>query len=280
MTTYAIGDLQGCLDPLKRLLDRLEFDPERDRLWFVGDLVNRGPDSLETLRFVKSLDDAAVTVLGNHDLHLLAISAGNHAKLNEDLRAVIEAPDAGELMEWLRRQPLLHRDPDFGYTLVHAGLPPQWDAAQAAILAGEVETILQGANCDAFLANMYGDLPDHWSETLAGIERLRFIVNAFTRIRFVDVEGRLDLDEKGPPGSQPDHLMPWFEHPARHSRGERIVFGHWSALGAYAGHNVYGLDSGCVWGNELTALKIPEHKAFPDKQPEFISVDCPDQRLS
>lgn len=270
MTTYAIGDLQGCLEPLKRLLDRIEFDPDCDRLWFVGDLVNRGPDSLETLRFVKSLGASAVTVLGNHDLHLLAIAAGNHARLNEDLKRVIEAPDAPDLLEWLRRRPLLQRDAGLGWTMVHGGLPPQWDVPQAVMMAAEMETVLAGANCGTFLADMYGDTPHTWSETLEGIDRLRYIVNAFTRTRFVFDDGRLDFDEKGPPGSQPEHLVPWFEHPDRRSRDERIVFGHWSALGAYHADNVWGLDSGCVWGNELTAIALEE----PDR---FISVPCPDR---
>jgi len=268
MTTYAIGDLQGCLDPLKRLLDALRFDPAEDRLWFTGDLVNRGPDSLETLRFVRALDDCSVTVLGNHDLHLLAIAAGNHAKRSAELEHVLEAPDCAELLQWLRQCPLLYADRSLGYVMVHAGLPPQWTIPQAALLAAEVETVLRGPDLDAFLGEMYGDTPDLWSETLQGMERLRYIVNAFTRTRFVDAEGRLDFDQKGPPGSQPVPLMPWFEQPERASRDTTLVFGHWSALGAYAGNNVYGLDSGCVWGNALTAL--------PLEPPErFVSVNCP-----
>jgi bis(5'-nucleosyl)-tetraphosphatase (symmetrical) len=280
MTTYAIGDLQGCLEPLQRLLDRLGFDPAEDRLWFVGDLVNRGPDSVACLRFVRDLGASAVTVLGNHDLHLLAMAAGNQSKASEDLKRVLEAPDAGELLEWLRTLPLIHTDRRSGFTLVHAGLPPWWDVAQATVLAGEVESVLRGPDCESFLRVMYGDTPGLWEETLAGEERLRFIVNALTRLRFVDPDGRMDFNETGPPGSQPEHLVPWFEHPERKSRAERIVFGHWSALGPYAGHNVWALDSGCVWGKALTALKIPEHEAHPNTStPEeptrFISVDCP-----
>lgn len=269
MTTYAIGDLQGCLEPLERLLDEIGFDPAADRLWFVGDLVNRGPDSLACLRFVHGLGDNAVTVLGNHDLHLLAMAAGSEHKASDDLRRVLESPDAGDLLEWLRRRPLLHTDRRLGFTMVHAGLPPQWEAAQAAVLAGEVESVLRGPHCNTFLKAMYGDTPDLWHEELAGEERLRYIVNALTRTRFVDADGRLDFDEKGPPGNHPEHLMPWFEHPDRLSRDERIVFGHWSALGTYADKNVWGLDSGCVWGKELTAMALEEPG-------QFISVACPD----
>lgn len=270
MTTYAIGDLQGCLEPLERLLDKIGFDPAADRLWFVGDLVNRGPDSLACLRFVRELGESAVTVLGNHDLHLLAMAAGSEHKASDDLRRVLESPDAGDLLEWLRRRPLLYADHRLGFTLVHAGLPPQWEAAQAAVLAGEVESVLRGPHCNTFLKAMYGDTPDLWHEDLAGEERLRYIVNALTRTRFVDADGRLDFDEKGPPGSQPEYLMPWFEHPDRRSRDDRIVFGHWSALGAYADKNAWGLDSGCVWGKELTAMALER----PDR---FVSVACPEQ---
>lgn len=270
MTTYAIGDLQGCLVPLRRLLDRIEFDEATDRLWFVGDLVNRGPDSLDTLRFVHSLDSCSVTVLGNHDLHLLACAAGNREKLSDDIARVLDAPDAGELLEWLRHRPLLHSDGQLGFTMVHAGLPPQWDAAQASVLALEVESVLRGPHCETFLKVMYGDTPDLWHEDLAGEERLRYIVNALTRIRFTDADARMDFRHKGPPGSQPEGLVPWFEHPRRKSLGERIVFGHWSALGAHAGQGVYGLDSGCVWGKQLTALPLEA----PDR---FIAVDCPQQ---
>lgn len=269
MTTYAIGDLQGCLDPLRRLLDKIHFDPVEDRLWFAGDLVNRGRESVACLRFVRELEDAAVMVLGNHDLHLLAMACGVRKHASPELYEVLDTPGIDETLDWLRHQPLLHHDAALDYTVVHAGLPPQWSLAQARVLATEVETVLQAARFESFFADMYGAKPDLWSQNLTGVERLRFIVNAFTRIRFVDAQGRLDFKHKGPPGSQPEGLMPWFEHPERASRNARIVIGHWSALGAWSGHNVFGIDGGCVWGKELLALKL-------EGQPEFIRVDCRD----
>jgi bis(5'-nucleosyl)-tetraphosphatase (symmetrical) len=268
VTTWAIGDIQGCYDALRRLLNRLEFDPARDRLWFTGDLVNRGPDSLETLRFVKGLGEAALTVLGNHDLHLLAVAAQQRKPHRRDtLHGVLDAPDAGELLGWLRRQPLLHLEA--GWCLIHAGLPPQWDIATAARLAREVEAALRGPDHTGFLAQMYGDGPDVWSDELTGWARLRFITNCLTRMRYCDEEGRLDLKEKGAPGTQPARLLPWFAAPGRRSRGTRIIFGHWSTLGFYAGENCFGLDTGCLWGGELTALRLD------DGAVERVSVRCP-----
>lgn len=268
MAIWAIGDIQGCFDPLQRLLERLKFDPAEDRLWFTGDLVNRGPSSLETLRFVKSLGDAALTVLGNHDLHLLAVAACQRQPHRHDtLHGVLDAPDAEELLDWLRRQPLFHREA--GWVLIHAGLPPQWDIPTAGRLAREVEAVLRGADSEGFFAHMYGNGPDFWSEELSGWGRLRFITNCLTRMRFCDREGRLDLKEKGAPGAQPAHLRPWFEVAERRSRGARIVFGHWSTLGFYAGEDCYGLDTGCLWGGELTALRLE------DGAVERRSVPCP-----
>lgn len=257
MATYAIGDIQGCYDDLRRLLDRLAFDPLRDKLWLVGDLVNRGPDSVQVLRFVKGLGQQAVTVLGNHDLHLLAVVAGNprHAR-KSNLHGVLEAPDRDELMHWLRHRPLLHRDTKLGFTLVHAGLPPQWDIAQALACASELEEVLRGPNHREYLHSMYGNEPGRWSDDLSGVERLRFITNCLTRLRYCDAEGNLALKEKGAPGTQPAPWMPWFAVPRRASRDERIVFGHWSTLGYFARHNVWALDSGCLWGGGLTAIRL------------------------
>ena len=269
MAVYAIGDIQGCFDELQALLTRLEFDPAIDRLWFAGDLVNRGPKSLDTLRFVHSLGAAAITVLGNHDLHLLAAAHGS--RLNRDdssLHAILEAPDREQLIDWLRRQPLLHHDAALGFTLVHAGLPPQWDLSLAQACAQEVETVLRGDRLAEFFAHMYGNKPKQWSSGLRGWERLRFIVNCFTRLRFCSKEGRLDLKSKGPPGSQPTGYQPWFEILDRASRDLNIVFGHWSTLGRYMpGPGIYPIDSGCLWGGQLTALRI-------DTAPQRIDLPC------
>jgi len=267
MSVYAISDVQGCYDALRELLDKLQFDPARDRLWFAGDLVNRGPQSLEVLRFVKSLGDSALTVLGNHDLHLLAVDAGVKNK-DKDLKAILEAPDRRELIDWLRRQPLLHHDAELGFTLVHAGLSPQWDLATAQACARELETVLRGDAYFDFLKVMYGDRPRKWRTWLRGDRRLRYICNCFTRIRFCTRNGKLALAEKGAPGSQPPNFVPWFDVPGRANKNLQLVFGHWSTLGAFHAPGVFALDTGCVWGGALTALELT---ASP---PIFTSVNC------
>jgi bis(5'-nucleosyl)-tetraphosphatase (symmetrical) len=270
MAVWAIGDVQGCFQSLERLLKQLSFDRARDRLWFTGDLVNRGPDSLRVLRFVRDLGERAVTVLGNHDLHLLAAAVGARAPRRRDtFQDVLDAPDRRELLDWLRRQPLLHHDAALACTMVHAGLWPGWTLADARSLAREAEAVVQGASFAEFVAHMYGDLPDHWRENLRGHDRIRVIINAFTRIRYCDLDGGMDLHQKGAPGSQPPDLLPWYALPARATREQRIVFGHWSTLGRYAGPGVIGLDSGCVWGGELTAVRLDA------STPEFVSVSCP-----
>jgi len=257
VAVYAVGDIQGCREELQRLLELLNFDPAGDRLWLVGDLVNRGPDSLGSLRLVKQLGDAAISVLGNHDLHLLAMAYG-HGRGKEDagLRAVLHAADGPELVEWLRQRPLLHHDPELGFTLLHAGLPPQWDLATARACASELEQVLRGPDHLYFFAHMYGDQPRQWNTALQGIERWRFITNCLTRLRYCDQDGQLDLKDKGPPGSQKPGFEPWFRHPQRRSRGERILFGHWSTLGYRAEDNIWALDTGCIWGGQLTALRL------------------------
>lgn len=271
MAVYAIGDIQGCYDELLGLLELIGFDASRDQLWFAGDLVNRGPRSLETLRLVHALQ--AVTVLGNHDLHLLASACiARQRKRKDTLQAILEAPDAELLMDWLRRQPLLHHDAMLGYTLVHAGLPPQWDLPTAQACAREVEAVLRGDNYAAFFAEMYGNEPGTWSPALQGIERLRFITNCFTRLRYCDSNGRLALEEKGPPGSQPAHLRPWFEWPQRNSRDLRILFGHWSTLGAHDAPGIQALDTGCLWGGKLTACRLDT------PVPQRFAFDCPGAR--
>ncbi len=271
MAVFAIGDVQGCHSELERLLDRIDFDPSEDSLWFTGDLVNRGPRSLDVLRFVKGLGSRAVTVLGNHDLHLLAIAAGT-AKLrkSDTLDAVLSAPDRDELLHWLRHRPLLHHDPVLGYTLLHAGLPPQWDLIQALACARELEVVLRGPTHVEFFRAMYGDEPKRWSPGLSGMERLRFIVNCFTRLRYCNAQGELDLKSKGAPGKQPAGLLPWFEVPGRASRELHILFGHWSTLGDVEGERIYALDTGCVWGGRLTAMRLDG-----DDSGSWYGVDCP-----
>lgn len=264
MSIYAIGDVQGCHAELQRLLERIAFDPARDQLWFVGDLVNRGPDSLGVLRFVCALGESAIVVLGNHDLHLLAVAAGNtkHAQKGT-LEAVLKAPDRDELLAWLRHRPLLHHAPELGVTLIHAGLPPQWDLAQARACAAELETALRGDHHLDFLLNMYGNKPNRWSDALGGLKRLRFITNSLTRLRFCTADGALALKEKGEIGSQSPGLVPWFQAPGRRTRNERIIFGHWSTLGYWSGENTWAIDSGCLWGGSLTALRVDSEPMRP-----------------
>jgi bis(5'-nucleosyl)-tetraphosphatase (symmetrical) len=267
MAHYAIGDLQGCHAQFMALLARLRFDPDRDRLWLTGDLVNRGPDSLAVLREVKAFGRAVTVVLGNHDLHLLALAfAPKTVRRREpELAAVLEAPDAGELLDWLVARPLLHHDAELGWTLIHAGLPPQWTLAQASACAREVEKALR-ADAAALLADMYGDEPDRWSPSLSGPDRLRFTVNCLTRLRFVDRRGRLLLAYKGTIADAPAGSVPWFRHPERATRGDALVFGHWSALGYLAEPGLRGLDTGCVWGGSLTAIRL-DRDAGPVQQP-------------
>lgn len=266
MAIYAIGDIQGCFDELLMLLEQIDFDRREDQLWFTGDLVNRGPKSLEVLRFVKGLGDAAVSVLGNHDLHLLAAARNGICKKKDTLEDILSAADRDELLSWLRHRPLLHYDEEF--CLIHAGLSPHWDLDLAMRCASEVQGVLQGPDHGIFLDHMYGDTPHGWDESLEGWDRLRFIINCFTRMRYCDEGGRLDLKEKGPPGSQPKHLMPWFEAPNRKSTGTAIVFGHWSTLGFSSVNSCYGLDTGCLWGGQLTALRL-------DGEMFRTSIACP-----
>ena len=269
MAIYAIGDIQGCYDELLALLVDIQFDRNQDTLWFCGDLVNRGRKSLDTLRFVRSLGDRAVTVLGNHDLHLLAVHAGVKKDKKDSLSEVLEADDVDDLIDWLRRRPLLHHDASLGFTLIHAGLPPQWNLAQAKLYARELQTVLRSDNYRDFLKVMYGDRPRRWRPELTGWDRLRFICNAFTRLRYCHADGRLALDEKAEPGRQATDHIPWFEMAERASTDMNIIFGHWSTLGSYHVPGIYALDSGCVWGGQLTALRID----IPE--PRFHSIHCP-----
>lgn len=271
MAFYAIGDVQGCFDALRTLLDKLRYDPVRDKLWFTGDLVNRGPQSLEVLRLVSSLPNTEA-VLGNHDLHLLAVASGQAPQKKSDtFEDVLTAPDREILLSWLRNRPLLLHDLHSDCTLVHAGLLPEWDFVTAQRLAHEAEQAITRSQHSELFTHMYGDTPDQWRDDLAGWARLRVIINAFTRLRYCDRDGHMDLRPKGRPGQQPTHLLPWFQVPDRKSRAMRIVFGHWSTLGVWNADGVLGIDSGCLWGGRLTAVRLDTDG------PEFIDVACTQQ---
>ncbi|HEX6834770.1 MAG TPA: symmetrical bis(5'-nucleosyl)-tetraphosphatase [Rudaea sp.] len=276
MATYAIGDIQGCHDELLRLLDKIKFDTARDKLWFCGDLVNRGGQSLAVLRLVHSLDANIVSVLGNHDLSLLAIAERDEAdqdKVNPELREVLFAPDRNTLLDWLRARPLLHVDRELKFLLVHAGLAPRWNLERAERAAREVEQRLRGDGARRLLKAMFGNKPDLWTPRLQGIERLRAAINVLTRMRFCDVRGRIAYNEKGPPGTQKPGLYPWFEVPGQVAREIRIVCGHWSALGRFQGMGVYAIDGGCVWGGELIALRVD------GDEPQFFSIKSTRPRI-
>lgn len=267
MTRYAIGDVQGCDEELRTLLERLSFSADRDRLWFVGDLVNRGPQSLATVRFVKGLGNRAVTVLGNHDLNLLAVAEGvrkpHHGDTDGD---VLAAPDRDELLAWLRQRNMMHVEN--GYAMVHAGLLPQWSISQALALAREVEEALSGPGCRQFLRDMYGNEPARWRDDLAGTDRLRIIVNAMARMRLTSPDGALELGYKLGLDGMPRGYVPWYDAPNRASRSTTIIFGHWAALGVLVREDVVCLDSGCVWGRALSALRLEDRRLF--------QLDCPE----
>ena len=261
MATYAVGDIQGCCTEFRQLLEQIHFDPSTDRLWLVGDLVNRGPDSLDVLRLVKSLGNAAITVLGNHDLHLLAVA--DHAvelHRNDTLDEILTAPDRNELLAWLRTQRLLHVEGDF--VLVHAGLLPCWTVAQAQQLAHEVEAALRGKHCHEFLTRMYGNRPDHWEDDLTGYKRLRVITNAFTRMRICTAQGGMEFKFKGEVQNVPAGYIPWFDLPGRASASATVIFGHWSALGLQVTPRVIALDTGCLWGGALSAVRLEDREVF------------------
>ena len=273
MSTYAIGDIQGCFDSFRRLLDVCAFDPLKDKLWLVGDLVNRGPDSLSTLRYVKSLGNTAVTVLGNHDLYLLMIAELGDARRSRDdtLQAVLDASDRAELLDWLRQRPLCHVENE--YCMVHAGLLPQWSVKKARNLAAEVEERLRGEKYREFLAQLWGSKPAAWSGKLEGMDRLRVIVNAMTRMRFCSIkvkEGKniseMNFSAKGKVENAPKDYLPWFDLPDRKSADSVLVTGHWSALGLKMTHNLLALDSGCLWGGQLSAVRLEDRALF--------QVDC------
>jgi len=269
VTRFAIGDIQGCHDELRALIAKLGFKPDRDELWFTGDLVNRGPKSLEVLRYVRSLGHNAICVLGNHDLHLLAVALGSKRKVKsgDTLDDILDAKDRDTLLEWLLGLPLVHFDAGYGDLLVHAGLIPQWNTGTAVELAREVESALATDSRNVF-DHMYGDQPDKWDDDLKPAERLRFAINVFTRMRICTREGRIELKMKGSGQGVRLPWRPWFEHENRQSRDARVIFGHWSARGLVRSHGVIGLDTGCVWGGALTAFDLDSPHAEP------IAVPC------
>ena len=274
MSLYCIGDLQGCNAPFQRLLEKIDFSPSRDTLYLLGDLVNRGPESLATLRSLSALGDAAQCLLGNHDLHLLALWQGVRPVGRHDTaRDILQAPDSQALLEWLRHRAMaLHCH---GWLMVHAGVLPQWSAAQTLELAAEVQAALRGPDLKGFLQAMYGNAPARWSHSLEGADRLRVIVNALTRLRFCTAQGEMEFASNEGAGSAPEGFMPWFDVPQRASRDTRIAFGHWSTLVPDARHhsglhnNTLPLDTGCVWGGCLTAARLESEGGF-----ELIQVDC------
>ena len=285
MTTWAIGDIQGCARSFDALLEAIDFDPAADRLWLAGDLVNRGPDSLGVLRRVMALGDRAVVVLGNHDLHLLAIVAGVRPPWEGDtFDEILAAPDRDELIDWLRCRPLLHYDPAIRTVLVHAGLPPGWKLAEAIARAGEVAEALAGVDWQDVLQTLYGNEPSVWSSGLSSADRRRYTINALTRMRYVDAAGRLDFEYNGPPGTQPPEFRPWYEScdVGDGDDGEvHVVFGHWASLGSISlsrRHSTPGarftcMDTGCVWGRSLTALAV-------DAPGKPVAVECVEEGLA
>ena len=269
--TIAFGDLQGCHQPLRTLLEQVGSAPP-EPLWFCGDLVNRGPESLAALRMVRDLGERAVSVLGNHDLHLLAAVAGaRRLHRGDTLQPILDAPDRDDLVDWLRRRPLAHLQGD--YLLVHAGVVPQWDALRTIELAGEVESVLRGPRWGDFMSTMYGNEPGLWKDALRGDDRLRAIVNILTRVRYLDKDGRLDLASTDHPDRAPAGRRAWFDMPARGAAGKTVVFGHWSTLGLVSRPDLVALDTGCVWGGCLSAMRLETRQLFQVKCPASANPD-------
>ena len=261
MATYAVGDIQGCYLEFRALIDMIGFNPNRDRLWLVGDLVNRGPGSLDTLRYVRDLGDAATTVLGNHDFHLLRLAAGHgKAHHSDTLGAVLDAPDRDDLVEWLSAQKLAHREGK--WLMIHAGLVPEWTADQVMALAREVEDVLASDQRSDFLDRLYGDEPDQWDEALQGFDRWRVIVNALARLRFCDEFGKMEFREKRGASFAPAGYKAWFDHPHRSSADHIVICGHWSTQQLMLTPGVMMLDSGCLWGGALTAVRLEDRRVF------------------
>jgi len=274
MANYLVGDIQGCDAPLARLLAKIAFSPSRDTLYVLGDLVNRGPSSAAVLRRLVAYGDAAKCLLGNHDLSLLAVAHGHRAPhRNDTMDDILQAPDREALLEWLRHRSMaLHAH---GILMVHGGVLPPWDLRQALALAGEVETVLRGPDLAGFLAQMWGNQPDRWDDGLRGADRLRVIVNALTRLRFCTPEGVMDLKASGGIGQAPPGMLPWFDVPGRRTAGVRIAFGHWSTLGFVQRPDILSLDTGCVWGGCLSALRLDPSGAHALIQEQCEQAQAP-----
>ena len=274
MATYAIGDIQGCYTALRKLLDLIDFDLGRDRLWLVGDIVNRGSESLETLRFVmQSSSDAVIMVLGNHDLHLLMVDAGiARCHKGDTVQSILDAPDREELLFWLRHQRLFYFEGE--YAMVHAGLLPAWSVPKAAQLAQEVESALRHDDYQNIFSQLYGNEPNYWHDSWTGAERLRVIINAMTRMRICSPDGRMNFSHKGSPQTIPDGYMPWFDVSQRASMDSTIICGHWSALGLHVTDRLVALDSGCIWNGQLTAMRLEDRKVFQLPCDKVIMTGC------
>lgn len=269
MSIYAIGDVQGCYKSLRKLIKSTGFKPENDQLWFCGDLVNRGPQSADVLRYIMDLGDSAKCVLGNHDLNLLAVAYGKReSKISDTLEDILNASDSKEMLKWLRHRPLFHRSKEHRACMVHAGIHPTWSISKTKKLAKEVQLILRKGDYQTFLEKMYGNYPAYWDQELEGWDRLRFITNVMTRMRYLDSSGALDLDIKCTPGKQPTGYHPWYSIEAKRRKPWRVFYGHWSTLGLHWQNNAICLDSGCLWGGKLTAARIDSPKL------QFISQNC------
>ncbi len=265
---YLVGDLQGCCNPFERLLQTIDFSPSRDHVYILGDLVNRGPDSLGVLRRLRELDNAATCLLGNHDLHLLAVAHGVRKPHRSDtLDTILNAPDRDDWLNWIRRQRLAVHE--HGWLMVHAGVVPQWDAAQTVALAGEVEAMLAGPDVGEFLTRMYGNEPERWDDSLRGVPRWRCVVNSLTRLRFCAANGTMEFATKDGSDGAPEGFMPWFEVPGRRTEGTPVAFGHWSTLGLINRDDLLALDTGCVWGGQLSAVRVDGATR------ELVQIDCP-----
>ncbi len=274
MATYAIGDIQGCYHAFQSLLERIDFNPQSDRLWLAGDLINRGSGSLEVLRWCYQHQASIQVVLGNHDLHTIVVFHGMcEPKRRDTVQTIFDAPDAEDLLTWLRHQPMIVANDE--YLMVHAGLLPQWEVSEALSYAKEVEAALQGEDYLTFLANMYGNTPNYWQADLEGYDRLRVMTNAMTRLRVCTPSGEMDFDFKGELDDMPSGFVPWFDVPDRASLDQSIIFGHWSALGLHQRDNVYALDTGCLWGGQLTAMCLETKVVFQvpaDRRDEPLKV--------
>ncbi len=264
MSTYAVGDIQGCYEEFARLLDRIDFQTGRDRLWLLGDLINRGPDNLSVVRRVREMGSSAVTVLGNHDLHFLAVHRGGHSPNRSDtFDDLLTSPRVDDISDWYRQQPFIVRDKVLGYAMVHAGIPHLWKMRKALELAAEVEEVIRGSTCEQYFRELYGNEPDRWKESWDGMERWRVVTNYFTRMRLIDADGTLDFSHKGALEDAPEGFSPWFSLRAEEPLKQTLLFGHWAALEGHTDDDrIIGLDTGCVWGRSLTCMRLEDGRLF------------------